>query len=213
MPVERDDVAVGQLGGILACRRAVRDVDVELTGSGTERAPRRRGARAFPTRVASRIIWISYGVLKARSYSRYASTSGGLFGNVRAERALRFAEDRATTGVRRQVRQGILRFADDHHVEMFDPCATRRVRHHVPVVERLQVDDLWPLARRVNEPAAGIARQRQPRLELRIDRVRIVAIVECLVVQRATGHHEMIETAALQRDVGAALQHVHVAGI
>ncbi|MNT42640.1 hypothetical protein D3C72_1790700 [compost metagenome] len=96
---------------------------------------------------------------------------------------------------------------------MLDPPAARCIRHHMPVVERLVEDHRRTLARGEHDPAVGYAGQRQPGLELRVDRIRVITVVEDLVVQGAAGHHQVVEAAACQRLLGASAQHGQVVGI
>src|SRR5207342_1835570 len=74
----------------------------------------------------------------------------------------------------------------------------------------LQVDELGAAARSGHQPAAGIARQRHPVLELGVGRVGIVAVVEELVMGRAAGYDQMVEAATLQGFRGALLQGVEM---
>src|SRR5690606_1571140 len=202
--VEGDDVAVGQVVGVLARRLAIRQVDAELAGAGTERAfGGAVAAHAAPGRLAHHRDLVRR-LVRAVVF-QVVDDRGRIAGHVIAECRLRLAEDRAARRVGRQVLQRLLFLAYDDDVEMRGPVARRRLRHHVPVVARLQVDQLRPRTRRVDEPAARIAGQPQPRLELRADRVRIIAIIERLVVQRAAGYHEVVEPGPRQRGVGPAL--------
>jgi hypothetical protein len=111
------------------------------------------------------------------------------------------------------VLQCFFRRADDHDVEVLGPVTTRRLRHHVPVIERLQVHQPGLVAGGVHQPAAGIARERHPGLELRIDRIGIIAIVEHLVMKVAARDHQMVESTTCERGVGTLHQHGEMIGI
>ena len=105
---------------------------------------------------------------------------------------------------------GLVRGADDHDLEVLDPVARGRGRHDMPVIARLQEQELRALARGVHEPAARRVGQRQPRLEVGVDRKWVIPVVEHLVVLGAGGHDEVIEATAREGGVGARAKHAQV---
>ncbi|EEF93621.1 hypothetical protein CATMIT_01747, partial [Catenibacterium mitsuokai DSM 15897] len=172
-------VAVGQFVGVLARGGAVGQVDVELAGAGAERglggAVR---AHALARGFAHHRHFV--GRLERAVVFQIVDHRLRIVRRVLAERALRLAEDGAARRILGQVRQRVGRLADHDHFEVLDPGAAGRLRHHVPVIEGLQVDQLGRGAGSEDQPAAGVAHQRHPGLELRVDRIRIVAVVEDL---------------------------------
>ena len=209
--VEADDVAVGQVIGVLAHRRAVGHVDAELA------FPRAEGCFGGAVATHGQALRLPHQRDLVRRLVRtlVLQVLDHGFRIVRrmvAERALWLAEDGAARG-RRQQGGGFVGRADDVDVAVVHPPAAGRVRYHVPVVERLVVDHLGPFARRVHQPAVGQARERQPGLELRIDRIRVVAVVEDLPVLRAAGHDQVVETAPRQRFVGTPLHRRQMIGV
>ena len=159
MFVEADDVAVGQLVGILAHGAAIGHVDGEFTlafaerGFGGAMAAHRQVLRfAHQRNLVRRLV--------AALVFQIVDHGVRVVGRVLSQRALGFAQDRAARGGLGQQGQCFLGLADDVDVEMLHPPAAGRVRHHVPVVEGLVEDHPGPLARRVHQPAVGHARQR-----------------------------------------------------
>ena len=210
--VEADDVAVGQVVGVLAGGLAVGQVDAEFAGAGPERA------LGGAVRARADAAGLAHHRDLVRGLERAVVLQVGddrrrVVGDVIAQRALRLAEDRAARRVGRQVARGVRGVAHHHDVEMVGPVAARRLGHHVPVVVRLQEHQLGPLPGGGDQPAAGRPGHRQPCLELRVHRVGIVTVVEGLVMQRAAGHHEVVEAAARERLRGAGEQGVEVRGI
>ena len=203
--VEADDVLVGQFGGVLARGLAIGQVDVELAGAGAEGGfggPVRAGGLALGQAHQRDLV----GGLVRALVVQVVQRGGRVVGQVVAQGAVGLAQDRAARGRAGQQRQGLLGGADHVHVHVLDPPAVGRLGHHVPVVERLQVDHPWPLPGAVGQPAVGDRGQRQPVLEVRVDRERVVAVVEQLVMAAAAGDEQVVVAAARQRFFGACLQ-------
>ncbi|MNU95188.1 hypothetical protein D3C71_851950 [compost metagenome] len=210
--VQGHDVAVRQFRGVLAHGLAIGHVDAELVGAVAERRfGRAMAAHAQHLRLAHQCDFIRR--LAAAMPFQIVHHRRRVVGHIGAQRALRFTQDRAARRIGRQQRQRFFGRADDVDVEVLDPPAARGVRYHMPVVERLVEDHRRTLARGEHDPAVGYAGQRQPGLELRVDRIRVITVVEELVVQGAAGHHQVVEAAACQRLLGASAQHGQVVGI
>ena len=210
--VERDDVAVGQLVGILLRGRAVGHVDLELAGPGAEgRFGGAMGPHRRHLRMAHQCNFIRR--LERAVPVQVVDDRGGVVRRKTAQGAVGLAQDRAAGRIGRQQGQGLLRLADDVDIEMLDPPAAGSGRHHVPVIARLVEDQLRALARGVDDPAVRDPRQRQPMLEMRVDRERIIAVIKYLVVQAAGGNDQMVPSGTRQRGIGARGQGAEVVGI
>ena len=212
MGVERDDVAVGQLAAVLSCRLAVRHVDAELAGAGAKRTQGRVVA-AHGGAVGGRHHFDFIRGLEGAVVIEIGHRRRRVVGDKAAERAVRFAEDGAAGRIAGQVRQCFLGGADHDDVEMRRPIAGRRGGDDMPVIVRLQEQQLRSLPGGDHQPTAGGIGQRQPGLELGIGRVGIFEVIERAQVQVAAGDDQMRALAAAQRLVGTCFEHGEVGGI
>ena len=190
MFVEADDAGIGQFGIDLPRRGEVGHVDAELAFAGAERGfggavrPRPDPAgfthqhqfvRCLVTAVPVQIVEHGWRIV------RFDAVDGGTGGG----------DHGALAGGQRAQRVGGV--AHDHDVEVLDPVAVRRFRHHMPVVVGLQENQLRLVARRIGDPAARCVGQRQPVLEMRTHHKRIVLVIQKLAQRRARGDQQMIE--------------------
>ena len=207
--IEGHDIAVGQVIGVLAGGLAIGQVDAELAGTGAE------GALGGTVRTHADAAGLPHHFDFIRRFEgavifQILHNSGRIIRDHIAQCALQLAYDCATGEVLRQMHQHFVRRANGDDVEVFHPVATGCIRHHMPVIMRLQKQQLGALAGADQQPTAGRAGEWQPRFKLRVDRVRIVAVIKGLVMQRAAGDQQMREAAALQGFGAARQQGVNV---
>ena len=206
--VQADDAGIGQFGVDRVRCLQVGLMDAELTGAGAER---RQGGAMRPCAGAAglaqqrqlvRRLDAAMPVQVVEHGRRVQGGIGGcaVGGDHRAPAWRQFGQRGGGT-------------AHGDNFEVLHPVAAGRLRHHVPVVARLQEDQFRPRARRVRDPAARRIAQRQPVAEVRVGHERVVLVIQKLARRHAGGNQQVVEAGQRERGIGPLAQRGQMRGI